>query len=526
MTPETLDPAALRQSLALRLPSYMIPGRLLTLSGMPYNASGKLDMPALRALAEGDGEAALKALPTPAQEPPPAAPVSEDTLLDIWKQVLRQPALRADVSLFEQGGTSLSALSILSEYYNRHISMTLADFYRAPTVRAQAALLGDRVQPPPVRTKLPVFRPTQVPPLRQRKDGPFSTVLLTGATGFLGAHLLRVLLDRGCPKIVCLLRDGDAGRLLETLSWYFGSGWTTLRKNRLEVCRGDVCQPDFGMAQKDYTALAERVDALYHAAGDVRHYASDDRLLATNLEGARQAVSFALTAGAALFHISTASISGSFTGEDPAVPRLFTEADLDIGQNWRDNLYIRGKFLAEQEICRAVESGLCARIFRIGRLIGRRSDGVFQKNPDSNAFYRIVQGVRLLQALPESLAGLPLELSPVDLCAESIVALEQADSTAFHVIQPDPAPLGRTLGVRFPNLEILSDDAFSQRLSQASAEHAETLASLIDLWNGLQHGAGNVTVSCEKTHCLLRQAGIAWPDQDMGHALDLFCLDG
>lgn len=526
VTPETLDPAALRQSLALRLPSYMIPGRLLTLSGMPYNASGKLDMPALRALAEGDGEAALKALPTPAQEPPPAAPVSEDTLLDIWKQVLRQPALRADVSLFEQGGTSLSALSILSEYYNRHISMTLADFYRAPTVRAQAALLGDRVQPPPVRTKLPVFRPTQVPPLRQRKDGPFSTVLLTGATGFLGAHLLRVLLDRGCPKIVCLLRDGDAGRLLETLSWYFGSGWTTLRKNRLEVCRGDVCQPDFGMAQKDYTALAERVDALYHAAGDVRHYASDDRLLATNLEGARQAVSFALTAGAALFHISTASISGSFAGEDPAVPRLFTEADLDIGQNWRDNLYIRGKFLAEQEICRAVESGLCARIFRIGRLIGRRSDGVFQKNPDSNAFYRIVQGVRLLQALPESLAGLPLELSPVDLCAESIVALEQADSTAFHVIQPDPAPLGRTLGVRFPNLEILSDDAFSQRLSQASAEHAETLASLIDLWNGLQHGAGNVTVSCEKTHCLLRQAGIAWPDQDMGHALDLFCLDG
>ena len=226
--------------------------------------------------------------------------------------------------------------------------MTLADFYRAPTVRAQAALLGDRVQPPPVRTNLPVFRPTQVPPLRQRKDGPFSTVLLTGATGFLGAHLLRVLLDRGCPKIVCLLRDGDAGRLLETLSWYFGSGWTTLRKNRLEVCRGDVCQPDFGMAQKDYTALAERVDALYHAAGDVRHYASDDRLLATNLEGARQAVSFALTAGAALFHISTASISGSFAGEDPAVPRLFTEADLDIGQNWRDNLYIRGKFLAEQ----------------------------------------------------------------------------------------------------------------------------------------------------------------------------------
>ena len=200
VTPETLDPAALRQSLALRLPSYMIPGRLLTLSGMPYNASGKLDMPALRALAEGDGEAALKALPTPAQEPPPAAPVSEDTLLDIWKQVLRQPALRADVSLFEQGGTSLSALSILSEYYNRHISMTLADFYRAPTVRAQAALLGDRVQPPPVRTKLPVFRPTQVPPLRQRKDGPFSTVLLTGATGFLGCASAPGTVGPGLPK--------------------------------------------------------------------------------------------------------------------------------------------------------------------------------------------------------------------------------------------------------------------------------------------------------------------------------------
>ncbi|MEA4955907.1 MAG: amino acid adenylation domain-containing protein [Pseudoflavonifractor sp.] len=530
VTPHTLDPEALRQSLSLRLPSYMIPGRLLLLPQMPYNASGKLDMPALRALVERDlTETSEAPAPTPlappAGTPAAAIPVSEESLLEIWKQVLRQPALRADVSLFEQGGTSLSALSILSEYYNRHISMTLADFYRAPTVRAQAAFLGAHASPLPARAEPTVFQPTKVPRLRQRKEGPFSTVLLTGATGFLGAHLLRALLDRGCKKVICLLRDGNPERLLETLSWYFGNGWTALRKNRLEVCRGDVCQPDFGMSREDYANLAGQVNALYHAAADVRHYASDDRLLTTNLEGTRQAIAFSQKADAALFHISTASISGTLAGNDPTVSHLFTEEDLDIGQNWQDNLYIRSKFLAEQEICRAVESGLCARIFRIGRLIGRRSDGVFQKNPESNAFYRVVQGVRLVKALPESLASASVELSPVDLCAESIVALECADSTAFHVLQPSSAPLGQTLRALFPQLEILPDAAFSNRLSQASGEHAQALASLVDLWNSLQHGPGNVAVSCEKTHFLLREAGITWPRQDVGHALDLFGLD-
>lgn len=575
--PRSLDPAALRQSLALRLPSYMIPGRLLTLDRLPCNASGKVDLPALRALLEQpcaeaprdnppETDAGTPPEPCPAHsvsapvipaagqpaapdpataEPPspPAAPhagavpapaaaaepadvppVSEEALLDVWKQVLRQPALRADVSLFEQGGTSLSALSILSEYYNRRISMTLADFYRAPTVRAQAALLGARTPAPPAPAEAAVFRPVRVPRPGPQKPGPFSAVLLTGATGFLGAHLLRALLDRGCPRVICLLRDGDAGRLLETLSWYFGSGWAALAKHRLEVCRGDVCLPDFGMDRPAYAALAERVDAVYHAAADVRHYASDDRILTTNLEGARQAVAFARTAGAALFHISTASIAGARAGDDPSAPRLFTEEDLDIGQDWRDNPYIRSKFLAEREVCRAVESGLCARIFRVGRLIGRRSDGVFQKNPDSNAFYRVARGVGLLRALPESLALAPLELSPVDLCAASITALEQAEGTAFHVVQPRPAPLGETMGALFPGLEILPDGDFSRRLSLASAEHAEAVASLVDLWNGLRNGPGNISLSCEKTHRLLNRAGVVWPEQDVGHALDLFAL--
>ena len=71
---------------------------------------------------------------------------------------------------------------------------------------------------------------------------------------------------------------------------------------------------------------------------------------------------------------------------------MFSEDDFDIGQNWQENIYVKGKFLAEQKVRKEIEAGLDAKIFRVGRLVGRSTDGVFQKNPETNAFYRLLQG--------------------------------------------------------------------------------------------------------------------------------------
>lgn len=588
VTPETLVSSVLRQELGRSLPLYMIPSRILALRQMPYNDSGKLDMPAIKALfpetdnaapptepipdqgdssdapvtetASGEEDrSALEYSPIPLLEaeqdretehtpPRPPAPLSAapsdaepavvrgidaQELLEIWSIILKNKKLSAEISFFEQGGTSLSALSVLSEYFNRGISMTLADFYRVPTASQQAQMLStyasssslaaDPAQNPSAPPAGVQAYTARVPQTANQIRPALTTVLLTGATGFLGAHLLRSLLDHGTETVICLLRGERPNRLREILSWYFGNGWTKRQRKRIEYLEGDITQPNLGLRDAQYSALQAQVDAIFHAAADVRHYAADDALLVTNLEGTRQVIDFTRRANAALYHISTISVSGSHLKATPQRSGIFTENDLDIGQNWADNLYTSSKFLAEQEVCRAIEQGLCARIFRVGRLVGRAADGVFQRNPISNAFYCAVRGISALGALPAAMAMMPLELTPVDICAKAIIALRYTQHTVSHIIEPNPAPMGEILSEVIPGLQILPEAAFTAALSKLVAEGTSTeVNAVVELWNQFQGDVVPIAISATLTQSSLAAAGFHWPDTDVRRVLDAF----
>lgn len=588
VTPETLQSPSLKEELERSLPSYMIPSRILTLHQMPYNASGKLDMLAIRdmflgpdnaappttyildqncssdtsvaeTLSEEDDEYASghSSISTFEVEPnretehvssQPPVPLSAalsgakpvvtrvmdaEELLAIWRTILKNQNLSAEVSFFEQGGTSLSALSVLSEYFNRGISMTLADFYRIPTAQKQAQMLSayasssslaaDSAQMPSAPPAEVLNVTAQVPQVANKIQPALTTVLLTGATGFLGAHLLRSLLEHGTEKVICLLRGGRPDRLWETLSWYFGNGWTKRKGTRIEILEGDITQPNLGLPDAQYAALQAQVNAVFHAAADVRHYAADDALLVTNLEGTKQVIDFTRRANAALYHISTISVSGSHLQAMPQRTCIFTENDLDIGQNWADNFYTRSKFLAEREICQAIEQGLCARIFRIGRLVGRASDGVFQRNQASNAFYRAVRGISVLGALPAAMAMMPLELTPVDICAEAIVVLRNAPHTVSHIIEPNPAPMGETLAKVILGLQILSEAEFATLLSKRVSDGTSPeVDAVVELWNQFQSDVASIAVSTTLTQSSMAAAGFHWPDTDVRRVLDAF----
>ena len=83
--------------------------------------------------------------PAKASEPAAGAPapkVSVSYVLEVWNRVLTTPAKDPDVSFFEQGGTSLGALSILSSYFNDKLEIRAISEYEHPTAREQAVLLG------------------------------------------------------------------------------------------------------------------------------------------------------------------------------------------------------------------------------------------------------------------------------------------------------------------------------------------------------------------------------------------------
>lgn len=581
--PDQPEDREIRKRLSEVLPAYMLPSRLLPQETLPSTPTGKINLRVLREMAQAGNEtvpdtfcigeapdASAEPAPTtapmetapaaPAEPEPvvpdapvkPAAPAEKSTpiavpivrvdvypeekesvgslewILMLWRRVLNRQDVAADQSFFEQGGTSLAALSILSYYNNSHLTLSLAQFYANPTAVGQAELFrpqGEMIEQPaaPAADKALVSAPAakqsasvdsavyprRVPALSvSSRKRAIKTVLLTGTTGFLGAHILRALLEAGAAKVLCTMRDGSRERLLDTLSWYFGSGWTAGLGRQVEVVQADISQPGLGLSPLDYQAISGQISAIWHCAADVRHYAADsEALLRTNLNGTQEMIKLARAANVPLYHMSTTSVAGNrLAGRNASA--VYTEESFDIGQDWQSNLYVRSKFLAENAVFEAVRAGLVARVFRLGRLVGRAQDGTFQKNPQTNAFWLTMRGIHALGAIPASMAKLPMELTPIDWCAQAAVALRNAPLTVYHLQSPVPPTAEDCARAVAPDLQLLPDEAFEQLLHQAPVDvQGNLLSPLLDLWNQLKAGPAAITVDSALTNEQLERVG-------------------
>lgn len=548
---ETYGADALDAYLRANLPDYMVPGDITCLSDFPRTANGKTDLRALLAMRPG----APAPSPAKAEEP-------RDPLLPIWREALKMDRVAEDVSFFKQGGSSLGALMVLSRYYQLGYTLSMDEFYRQPTLRehrarllpkgdAQADAVGDAGRgeaafsaPMPAQTPAPVSTHAQTPapiptyaqtpapqaPVRAEPPPPplasplsgevpalprrlpltaaqplkRGDTLLTGATGFFGAHLLQTLTERG-ERIVCLVRD--AGRLKRTLEAYFGRV-----PDGIEAVEGDIERPRLGLSFVRYADLVRRTARVWHAAADVRHHAPNEELYRTNVTGTETAIAFAADAEAWLGHISTASVSGSHARGLTGEILRFTEQDLDIGQNLAENPYVRTKAIAEARVAAAMETGLPAQIFRVGRLTARHRDGVFQKNPETNAFYRVVRGLIELGAMPETWAKTPVEMTPVDLCAKAAALLSGGKGAVLHLVSPNRvAPISLLFSAR--GVATLADDAFSALLrARLTRGDSAVLYALAEVFFGSDQGAPTVLLDMERTLALLRAQGFAWPE--------------
>jgi surfactin family lipopeptide synthetase A len=220
------------------------------------------------------------------------------------------------------------------------------------------------------------------------------------------------------------------------------------------------------MSDIDYSSLCESVCEIYHCAADVRHYASDfEPYLKTNVGGTENMVELAKKANAKFYHISTCSVCGnSLKNSSDHVD--FTENDFDIGQIWEKNIYVKSKYLAEKVVFDAISDGLNAKIFRLGRLVGRDSDGKFQKNPESNAFYLTVKGFKQIGAIPFDVENAGIDLMPIDRSAKQVLLLKDSSDTVFHIMNPIPPSLGEIMNSVNPNNRIVKMKEFFDILKE------------------------------------------------------------
>ena len=191
---------------------------------------------------------------------------------------------------------------------------------------------------------------------------------------------------------------------------------------------------NLGLSETAYEELAERTDILVHSAADVRHFSPEDELMRANTRGTEEMLALAKNGGCAFAHMSTVSVAGEYLYRTPDKWAVFRESSLDIGQNWQENGYAKTKMLAEKQVFAATEGGLNVKVFRVGRLVSRQSDGIFQKNPQTNAFYRLIRGMAELGRYPRILNEIPFEMTPVDFAVEAIVKLFASSKKCFHIM--------------------------------------------------------------------------------------------
>lgn len=514
-----LDESALRQHLSEKLPKYMVPNYFLRLEKLPMTPSGKIDR---------------KNLPVPdfaayAEEYVPPRNDQERTLCEIIGEILRYEPVGIRDDFFELGGDSLKAIELVTKAHGEGIYFSLQNVFDYPTVEALCGYLQDRPG------NGVVFSPeqfTKYAPILERNvwDAAFmpeqhtlGTVLLTGGTGFLGAHILDALMQHGVQKIYCLVR-GSKERLIQRLQYYFGEQYIDDIGKTIVPIVGDLESDTVG------SNLPDQVDYIIHAAASVKHYGSWQYFKQENVDATEHVVSYALKVNAKLIYISTTSVSGNsmadqFDGYVSEEEKHFYESSLYIGQPL-DNVYARSKFEAETLVLDAMRGGLRANILRMGNLTNRVSDLKFQPNYEENAFLKRVKAVLDLGCLPDYLTSIYAEFTPVDAAAEAIVRIAEHMNdryTVFHVNSNQNLYFNRMLEYlerAGRPLEVLSGKEFAAHIratiSSSQKYIFEALSNDLDQDDFLQYDS-NIRIENSFTVQYLRSIGFGWPEIDYAY---------
>ncbi|MFI2433445.1 amino acid adenylation domain-containing protein [Streptomyces sp. NPDC018693] len=435
---ETVTPTRLRSALAEVLPGYMIPAAFYAVERLPLTSGGKLDR---------------RAVPQPATAATTTARADDRPLpqgmAELWGQILEVDHVRPHDDFFELGGNSLLAMEMLAHtrvMFGIGVSQ-IRDLTRSllqyPTLAAFAesvrrARAGTLAQPGGGSVDFAAEVDRLVPAMGHDAPAPNfrhpGDVLLTGATGFCGAHMLDELLTRTTGRVLCLVRASDEQHAMERLhASHLRHVHSELAGERVQPVVGDLGKPLLGLPPGRFEELASTIDAVYHFGGQVNFIYPYHELRAANVDGTYEIIRLAADRAVPVHFTSSMAVLAGF---GPAGVREVTEStplgfpeSLSVG-------YVETKWVGEALLKKASDAGLPVAVHRLMDVTGSSGTGVMNTGSEMAALIGFIARTGLCPDVP-----LPLDFLPADCLTRAIGHISThrpARGEVYHLTNPRP----------------------------------------------------------------------------------------
>ncbi|GAA2965870.1 non-ribosomal peptide synthetase family protein [Streptomyces argenteolus] len=533
LTKETLVKHVLAQ-----VPDYMVPSAFVTLERMPLTPNGKIDTAALPAPDLG-----IEDFVEPGTQ-------LEAEIAETFCSLLGVAKVSAMADFFELGGNSLLVARLTAQLSRTHdVTLPVEQIFRVPTVAGVAAAIEeDRRQRDNVDSEVlyaqqikelhaEIRLPEEITP----GDLPHSEwfnprhVLVTGATGYLGAFLAVELILRTDALVHCLVRaeneEAAWERMEATLRKYHA--WDESYRSRMRMVVGDLAKPRFGLSPDEFAAAAAELDVIYHSGAVVNFTYPYEAARPANVEGTKEVLRLATTRTLKSVHFVSSVDVFMGTGAE----RPFTEEDLDSRPIRIPTGYPRSKWLAEKIVYLARDRGIPVTVQRPWMITGHTQTGA---SHHTDYLYVYLRGFLDLGVLP--LYNDVINAVPVDFTAQAIVYTslrEENFGKNFNITNPAPTTMTqcyqwlRSFGY---DLNVIDEEDARQRALGVGEDHVLFPMTPLLRVASMRHAALdpelqkqiNPQDECRVLTEALEGSGISCPPvaEDWAHACFRFLVDG
>jgi thioester reductase-like protein len=330
-------------------------------------------------------------------------------------------------------------------------------------------------------------------------------VVLTGATGALGAHILDLLLKRqDIETIYCLVRGADEHAAKERVSKALQQrGLANLADNiagtKVKIVPAQLSDARLGLSEELYNNLAKSATSIIHIAWTVNFRLKLRSFVKDNIAGVRNLLDLALTVSRTnpprfTYCSSTASIMNSSPDSSGHLPE-YIQSDPSSASPLG---YSRSKWVAEH-VCLSAhnQTNLNGRItvVRVGQLAGDSKTGIWNTK---EAWPMMLSTAKLIKCLPD-LGDEPLDWLPVDVAAQAFLQITDPAQTidkehmpVYHVLNPHQQPTWTQMLQWLKNKEdfdIVQPKEWIKRLEACEGSEHSAM-KLLGLWKEAYGGDG------------------------------------